>query len=66
MFLKIFIWYIVLQTFAFVGLPITFRWLNKLPSRGYAATKVTGLLLSGIVFWWGGIIHLWDNNKPLR
>ena len=60
---KILIWYIVLQSFAFVGFPLTFRWLHKLPSRGYAAAKVVGLLLSGVVFWWGGILHLWDNNN---
>ncbi|TFG70857.1 MAG: hypothetical protein E4H27_05525, partial [Anaerolineales bacterium] len=60
---KILIWYIVLQGFAVAGFPLTFRWLHKLPSRGYAAVKVVGLLLSGVVFWWGGILQLWDNNN---
>ncbi|MDF1512284.1 MAG: DUF2298 domain-containing protein [Anaerolineae bacterium] len=59
---SILIWYIVMQSFSFVGLPLAFRWFDKLPSRGYAATKAAGLLLSGIVFWWGGIIHLWNND----
>ncbi len=59
----ILIWYIVLQSFAFVGFSLTFRWFHKLPSRGYAATKAVGLLVSGVVFWWGGVIHLWDNNN---
>ena len=63
MILKILIWYIVLQSFAFVGFPLTFRWFHKLPSRGYAASKALGLLVSGIVFWWGGIIHLWANDN---
>jgi len=58
----ILIWYITLQFFAFVGLPLAFAWLRHLPSRGYAVAKALGVLLTGVIFWWGGIVHLWGNT----
>ena len=54
--------YIVLQVFALVGWPLAFAWLRHLPSRGYAAAKGLGLLLTGVVFWWGGSLRLWSNT----
>ncbi len=56
------VWYVTLQLFSLAGLPLAFAWLRTLPSRGYAAAKALGLLLSGILLWWGGILHLWHNT----
>lgn len=56
-------WYLTLQLFALAGLPLAFAWLRRLPSRGYAAAKVLGLLLSGVLFWWGGILQVWNNTS---
>ncbi|MCD4738101.1 MAG: DUF2298 domain-containing protein [Anaerolineae bacterium] len=56
------IWYLTLQLFALAGLPLAFAWLRNLPSRGYAVAKSLGLLLSGLLFWWGNILHLWPNR----
>jgi len=61
-FLSILRGYLVLQGMALVGLPLAFALLRRLPSRGYAAAKPLGLLLTGVVFWWGGILHLWPNT----
>ncbi|HQE92524.1 MAG TPA: DUF2298 domain-containing protein [Anaerolineae bacterium] len=55
-------WYLTLQFFALAGLPLAWAWLRRLPSRGYAVAKALGLLLTGAVFWWGGILHLWGNT----
>ena len=55
-------WYLTLQFFAVAGLPLAFVWLRRLSSRGYAAAKALGLLLTGALFWWGGITHLWPNS----
>ncbi|MBN1921552.1 MAG: hypothetical protein JW892_09925 [Anaerolineae bacterium] len=55
-------WYLVLQGFALAGLPLSLAWLRRLPSRGYAVAKALGLLLSGVILWWGGILHLWPNT----
>jgi YYY domain-containing protein len=60
--INILFFYLTLQLFALVGLPLAFAWLRHLPSRGYAAAKALGLLLTGVLFWWGGILHLWSNT----
>lgn len=55
-------WYLTMQFFALAGLPLALVWLRRLPSRGYAAAKALGLLLTGVVLWWGGILGLWANT----
>ncbi len=55
-------WYLVLQGLALAGTPLALAWLRHLPSRGYAAAKALGLLLTGVLFWWGCILHLWANT----
>ncbi len=55
-------WYLTLQFMSLVGWPLAFAALRRLPSRGYAVAKALGLLLTGVVFWWGGILHLWENS----
>ena len=55
-------WYLAMQFFALAGLPLAFVWLRRLRSRGYAVAKALGLLLTGVVVWWGGILHLWENT----
>jgi YYY domain-containing protein len=62
MLLSIITWYLVLQFMAIVALPLAFATLRRLPSRGYATAKALGVLLTGVVFWWGGILHLWPNT----
>ncbi|MBN2389757.1 MAG: hypothetical protein JXR84_03475 [Anaerolineae bacterium] len=58
-------WYLTMQFFALAGLPLAFVWLRRLRSRGYAAAKALGLLLTGVVVWWGGILHLWENTTSV-
>ena len=55
-------WYLVLQGLALAGLPLALAWLRHLPSRGYAAAKALGLLLTGVLLWWGCILQLWANT----
>ncbi|MGC9521387.1 MAG: DUF2298 domain-containing protein [Anaerolineae bacterium] len=55
-------WYLTLQFMALIGWPLAFAILRRLPSRGYAVAKALGLLLTGVVFWWGSILHLWENT----
>jgi len=59
----ILIWYLVLQFFALAGLPLALAWMRHLPSRGYAVARAVGLLLTGVLFWWGCILHLWANTS---
>ncbi len=62
MLLSILTWYVALQLLAAAGLPVAFATLKRLPSRGYATAKALGLLLTGVIFWWGGILRLWPNT----
>ena len=55
-------WYLTLQVMALAGLPIAFATLRQLPSRGYSTAKALGVLLTGVVFWWGSTTHLWENT----
>lgn len=60
--ISILTWYITLQFLTLVGLPLAFATLKHLPSRGYGTAKALGLLLTGVVFWWGSILQLWENT----
>jgi uncharacterized membrane protein len=44
-------WYLVTQVIALAALPLTLRFFVNLPDRGYAFARVTGILLTGILFW---------------
>ncbi len=44
-------WWLVVQCFGLVGLPLTGFLLRALPDRGYAHAKALGLLLTGYVAW---------------
>ncbi len=51
-------WYLAWQAMALAVWPLLFIWLRRLPSRGYGLTKALGVLLTGVLVWWGGILHL--------
>ena len=56
------IWWLLLQLFGLVGLPMAFRLLGNLPDRGYAFARPLGLLLAGYLLWLGGSLGFWDNS----
>jgi len=45
------IWYILITIIGFVSFPIAYRLLPALPDRGYAISRILGLLIWGYVFW---------------
>jgi YYY domain-containing protein len=47
----VFIWWLVVQVFGLLGLPIAAFVLRSLPDRGYAFAKALGLLLTGYGAW---------------
>jgi YYY domain-containing protein len=47
----ILIWWLTIQGFGLVGLPLTLFFFRALPDRGYAFSKTLGLLLSGYLAW---------------
>jgi YYY domain-containing protein len=58
----ILIWWLLLQLFGLVGLPLAFRLLGNLPDRGYAFARPLGLLLTGYLLWLGGSLGFWRNS----
>lgn len=54
--------WLVIQLFALVALPLAWRLFGALPSRGYALAKPLGLLLVTYVLWMGGSLGLLRNS----
>lgn len=55
-------WYLVIVILGLVTFPMAFRLLAKLPDRGYALSRILGLLLWGFIFWLMGNLRLLQNN----
>ncbi len=56
------LWWLLLQIFGAVALPLSFRLFGQLPDRGYAFARPLGLLLSGYLLWLGGSLGFWSNG----
>ena len=56
-------WYLVLLILGWMSFPLSYRLLSKLPDRGYALSRVLGLLLWGFFFWFLANLGLLQ-NKP--
>lgn len=54
--------WLIVQIFGLLALPISFTLFKNLPDRGYAFSKALGLLLSGYVLWLAGSLGLLRNN----
>lgn len=61
-FLNILIFWLVIQLFNLIGLPVAFRLFKNLPDRGYGLARPLGLLLSGYGLWLLGSLGLLKNN----
>ncbi len=55
-------WLIVLEVIGLVALPISFAFFRWLPDRGYAFSKLLGLVLLVYALWMGGYVHLFQNT----
>lgn len=55
-------WWLVLMLMGAIALPLTFTILGRLADRGYAFTKMIGLLLVSYFFWLGGSLGFLTNN----
>ena len=56
------VWWVLVQIFGLVGLPITFRLFRRLPDRGYGVSKALGLLLASYLFWLLGVMGFLRND----
>ncbi|MGV8025060.1 MAG: DUF2298 domain-containing protein [Anaerolineaceae bacterium] len=55
-------WYLLILALGWINYPITSLLLPKLKSRGYAFSKILGLLLWGFLYWITNIFHLLPNT----
>ena len=56
------LWWVLLQLFGLVALPLAFSLFTHLPDRGYTLARPLGLLLSGYLLWMGGTLGFWENG----
>ena len=61
-FLSALYWYLAILVIGMVSFPIAFRFLPRLPGKGYAFSKPLGLLLWGYVFWMFGELGVIQNS----
>jgi YYY domain-containing protein len=54
----VFIWWLWMQILGLAALPLTYRFFQRLPGRGYAFARPLGLLLTSYVLWLGGSLGL--------
>jgi YYY domain-containing protein len=55
-------WWAALMGLGLAALPFTWTLFRSLPDRGYAFTKLVGLLLVSYLFWILGSLGLWGNQ----
>jgi YYY domain-containing protein len=59
---QIFSWYILLVVLGWLTFPLTFRLFRKVADRGYAVSRILGLLLWGFGFWLLASLGLLQNQ----
>jgi YYY domain-containing protein len=55
-------WWAVITALGVLATPLTLHLLRSLPDRGYAFTKMVGLLVSSFVFWLLGSLGFFSNS----
>ena len=56
------LWYVLISLLGLLVFPFAYRIFNKLPDRGYALSRVFGLLLWGFIFWLLTSLQLLQND----
>jgi uncharacterized membrane protein len=55
-------WWAVLSLLGLAALPLTMQLLGRLPDKGYAFSKMVGLLIVSYIFWLLGSLGILGNN----
>ncbi|KPJ50447.1 MAG: hypothetical protein AMJ38_01795 [Dehalococcoidia bacterium DG_22] len=58
-----YIWWAAAMLVGLIAFPLTFAFFHRLPDRGYAFTKVIGLLLLSYCLWIGATLGLFPNSR---
>jgi YYY domain-containing protein len=58
-----YIWWAAAMLVGLIAFPLTFAFFHRLPDRGYAFTKVIGLLLLSYCLWIGATLGIFPNSR---
>ena len=56
------LWYLIISALGFLTFPLAYRFLPALADRGYAFSRILGLLLWGYLFWLLGSLGALKND----
>src|SRR4030042_1518002 len=57
------LWWVGIEAVGLAAFPLTYAFFRRLPDRGFAFSKVIGLLLLGYAVWMGAVIGLFPNSR---
>src|SRR3990170_4081943 len=57
------VWWLTIELIGALAFPMIFLLLRFLPDRGYAFSKIVGLLLVSYLLWLGASVHLIPNER---
>ena len=57
------LWWVAIEAVGLAAFPLTYAFFRRLPDRGFAFSKVIGLLLLGYGVWMGAVIGLFPNSR---
>jgi len=57
------LWWLTLEAIGLISFPIAFAFFRFLPDRGYAFSKILGLLLMAYLLWIGATAHVIPNAR---
>ncbi len=55
-------WWMLVALAGVAVFPLLYRWMGRLPSRGYTHARAAGLMLVGFVYWFANTLGLMSNN----
>lgn len=60
---ELLVWWVVAQAVGLAVFPLVFAFFRRLPDRGFAFSKVFGLLILSYAFWMGGVTGLLPTGR---
>ena len=60
--LSLILWYLIISILGLVTFPLVYHFLPALEDRGYALSRILGLLLWGYLFWLLGSLGILKND----
>lgn len=60
---EFFLWWLAIEAVGLAAFPLAFAFFRRLPDRGFAFSKVVGLLLLAYSLWMGSVAGLFPNSR---